>query len=264
MNAGSRCDSAPQARTDTLYLLLAWLSPSFPVGAYTYSHGLEWAVEDGTVTSAATLEAWLGDILAHGAGRSDAVLLVHAMARASRGDTAGVRELLELSLALQPSSERRLEATAQGDAFITAIRAGWPPEPADKAAGPSAEPSGDGGAPALAVFGSLTDGQEAVTRGGWTYPLALAVSAAAWGIAPRATVEGFLHALAANLVSAAIRAVPLGQSDGQRVMNALRPRVLALADEALAAPPDDIGGCAFLADIASMRHETQYTRLFRS
>ncbi|MAA99561.1 MAG: urease accessory protein UreF [Stappia sp.] len=250
MNASP--DLRAASRPDALYLLLAWLSPSFPVGAYTYSHGLEWAVEEGTVTSANTLRDWLSGILGHGAGRSDAILLARAMDMARGGDETGVRALLDLSLALQPTSERRLETTAQGDAFITAIRAAWPPEHRREAP------------PAVSVFHGLCDGDRAVPRGGWTYPLALAVSAAAWEVGTRETVEGFLHALAANLVSAAIRAVPLGQSDGQRVMNALRPLVLTLADEAMAAPLDDIGGCSFLADIASMHHETQYTRLFRS
>jgi urease accessory protein len=250
MNASPGLRAA--TRPDTLYLLLAWLSPSFPVGAYTYSHGLEWAVEEGTVTSADTLRSWLSDILMHGAGRSDAILLARAMDMATGGDEEGVRALLDLSLALQPTSERKLETSAQGDAFITAIRAAWPPERKPDAS------------PAVTVFHALCDSSDAIARGRWSYPLALAVSAAAWDVGRRETVEGFLHALAANLVSAAIRAVPLGQSDGQRVMNALRPLILKLSDEALSAPLDDIGGCSFLADIASMHHETQYTRLFRS
>lgn len=232
-----------------LHALLAWMSPSFPVGAYTYSHGLEWAVEDGTVRDAATLQAWTSGVLRHGAGWSDTLLLVHGMRAAALGDEAAFRELLDLSLALQPSSERRLEATAQGDAFIAAIIGAWPP-PSDTAA--------------TRLFARLTRGEAALARGRWTYALALAASAAAWGLPAGPVATAFLHAFAANLVSAAVRAVPLGQTDGQRVVNGLGPDVVALAAAALQAPLDDVGGCAFAADIASMKHETQYTRLFRS
>ncbi|MHC5655483.1 urease accessory protein UreF [Stappia sp. ICDLI1TA098] len=233
---------------EALYLLLAWLSPSFPVGAYTYSHGLEWAVEDGAVTDAASLNAWLDDVLCHGAGRSDAILLARGMEAASAADEETFRGLLDLALALQPSQERRLETGAQGDAFITAIRAAWMPECGS----------------AAALFDRLTTGGAAIPRGGWAYPLALALAASAWRLPVAATVGAYLHAFVANLVSAAIRAVPLGQSDGQRVMNRLRATTQALSAEAIAAPLDEIGGCAFISDIASMRHETQYTRLFRS
>jgi urease accessory protein len=235
----------PQA----LHALLAWMSPAFPVGAYTYSHGLEWAVEEGTVHDAASLEAWLEGVLHHGAGRSDAILLARAMDAASAGDKRAFLDLLELSLALQPSAERLLEASAQGGAFIAAVRDAW-------------QPPRDG--PAAALFEQLTAGPRAIARGGWSYPLAVALSASAHAMPAAPMIGAFLHAFAANLVSAAVRAVPLGQTDGQRVIHALGPAIAALAGDALDSGLDDIGGCAFLADIASMNHETQYTRLFRS
>lgn len=231
-----------------LHALLAWTSPSFPVGAYTYSHGLEWAVEDGTVRDAATLRAWVTGVLRHGAGWSDALLLVHGLRAAALGEEAAFRELLDLALALQPSSERRLEASAQGDAFIAAIVGAWPP-PGDTAA--------------TRLFARLTQGEAALARGRWTYALAFS-AAAAWGLPEGPVATAFLHAFAANLVSAAVRAVPLGQTDGQRVVNGLGDEIVALAAAALDAPLEEIGGCAFAADIASMNHETQYTRLFRS
>lgn len=232
-----------------LHTLLAWTSPSFPVGAYTYSHGLEWAVEDGTVRDAATLRAWVTGVLRHGAGWSDTLLLVHGLRAAALGEEAAFRELLDLSLALQPSSERRLEASAQGDAFIAAIIGAWPP-------------SGDTAATRL--FARLTKGEAALARGEWAYALAFSAAAAAWGLPEGPVATAFLHAFAANLVSAAVRAVPLGQTDGQRVVNALGDEIVTLAAAALQAPLEEIGGCAFAADIASMKHETQYTRLFRS
>ena len=204
-----------------LLKLTLWLSPAFPVGSFTYSHGLEWAIEDGSVTSAAGLSAWLADILAHGAGRSDAILLAAAYRAAAADDRAALMEVLELADALQPSRERRLEATAQGAAFAKAIGDTWP-TPAFRALGEAA----------MAHFGGTVP---------WTYATAVAVT-----------------------VSAGVRAIPLGQTEGLRLVSESWPRLIALAGAALAAGLDDLGGFTPRADIASMRHETQYTRLFRS
>ncbi|MEP0320988.1 urease accessory protein UreF, partial [Bauldia litoralis] len=109
-----------------LQRLLAWLSPAFPVGAYTYSHGLEWAIEDGTVVTAADLEAWLDGVLRHGGGRNDAILFAHAWRAAAANDLGQLRAIVELAAAFQPSKERHLEATAQGRAFLLAVSAAWP------------------------------------------------------------------------------------------------------------------------------------------
>lgn len=223
----------------TLSRLMTWLSPAFPVGAFTYSHGLEWAVEDGTVTSAVALTAWLSDILRHGAGRGDAILLVAAFRAASEGRAEDLLEVAALAYALQPSKERRLESGAQGRAFVTAISDTWK-------------------APTLVdLAGRLLPDPVA-------YPIAIAVAAADHRLPLAETVEAYLTAFAANLVSAAVRAVPLGQTEGQRAIRDLAPVVSSLAADALVASLDDIGGACLRADIASMAHETQYTRLFRS
>lgn len=218
---------------------MTWLSPAFPVGAFTYSHGLEWAVEDGTVTSAAALTAWLSDILRHGAGRSDAIVLAAAFRAASEGRGQDLFDVAELAYALQPSKERRLESGAQGRAFVTAIADTW-------------------GAP------TLVDLAKRLLPHPVAYPVALAVAAADHRLPLIETVEAYLTAFTANLVSAAVRAVPLGQTDGQRTIRDLAPVVSAVASDASAASLDDIGGACLRADIASMAHETQYTRLFRS
>ncbi|WP_284542152.1 urease accessory protein UreF [Pleomorphomonas sp. T1.2MG-36] len=219
--------------------LMTWLSPAFPVGAFTYSHGLEWAVEDGTVTTAAALTTWLSDILRHGAGRSDAILLAHAFRAAAEGRAEDLQEIAELAYALQPSKERRLESGAQGRAFVTAIADTW-------------------GAP------TLVDLARSLTPDPVAYPVAVAIAAADHRLPLADTVEAYLTAFAANLVSAAVRAVPLGQTEGQRTIRDLVPVVSVMAGEALNASLDDVGGAALRADIASMAHETQYTRLFRS
>jgi urease accessory protein len=224
----------------TLQRLLAWLSPSFPVGAYSYSHGLEWAVEDGTVADAATLGAWLDDILRHGAGWTDAILFAHAY-RAARGDDpTALRELVELAGAFQPSKERHLEATAQGQAFLLAIGAAWPN-------------------PKLARLLAEIPADPPVT-----YALAVAVAAAAHEVPLAPALIAYLAAFVANLISAGVRAIPIGQTDGQRIIASTAPLIEVTAAMALAASLDQLGSAALRADIASMKHETQYTRLFRS
>ena len=218
--------------------LLVWLSPAFPVGAFAYSHGLEWAVEAGDVRDAATLRNWISDLLAHGAARNDAVLLACAHRAAGAGDGAALAETAELALALQPSRERRLEAGGQGTAFLSMARAAWP-------------------CAALDHLAALAEGDVA-------YPVAVGVAAAGNGVPLAATLDAFELAFVANQVSAAVRLGPIGQTDGQRVIAALVPAVRATAASARAATLDDLGGAAFRSDLASMRHETQYTRLFRS
>jgi urease accessory protein len=221
----------------TLARLMLWLSPAYPVGAYSYSHGLEWIVEAGTVRDAATLGGWIEDLLVHGAGRSDAILLAEAWRALAAGDGRALARVAELAAALAPSAERRLETMAQGTAFLAATLAAWPrPELAELAG----------------------NGREVA------YPVAVGASAAAHGLPLVETAQAFAQAFAANLVSAGVRLIPLGQSDGLRVLAGLEPLFPPVVAAALAATLDDIGGVAIAADIASMRHETQYTRLFRS
>jgi urease accessory protein len=218
-----------------LTLLQLWLSPAFPVGSFAFSHGLEWAHEAGDIRDLASLEAWLADLLAHGAPRNDAILLAAAWRAADGRDAAALRETNQLAIALAGSRERHLETTAQGNAFRAAVSAAWP------AHGGMAEIVGD-----------------------VAYPIAVAVAAAAHGLPLRAMLEAYLAGTTANLVSAAVRLGAVGQTDGQRVLAALLPRIVRLAEEAQGATLADLGGAALRSDIASLRHETQYTRLFRS
>ncbi len=220
------------------YRLLAWLSPSYPVGAFAYSHGVEWAVEDGTIRGETELLTWVTDILELGGGRSDGILFCAAHAAVTGGDLERLSEINELALALAPSSERRLETAAQGTAFLSTTLGAWAWADASKAA---------------ALLGGET-----------AYPVAVATAAAGHGIPVRPALHAYLHAFAANLVSAGVRLIPLGQSAGQRVLAALEGPVAAAMQEALAGTLDSVGGAVMLADVAAIRHETQYTRLFRS
>lgn len=218
--------------------LFVWLSPAFPVGAFAYSHGLEWAVEAGDVTDAQSSENWIADCLLHGAGRNDAILLKCAFEAARAKDSATLHDIAELAVALQPSEERRLEATGQGNAFITAIKAAW--------------------------WTDALDLLKASWQGDVAYPVALGVAAAGHGLALRQTLDAFLLAFVSNIVSAVVRLGPIGQTDGQKIMASLLPSIQAVGAMAEKASLADLGGSALRADIASMKHETQYTRLFRS
>jgi urease accessory protein len=221
-----------------LYRLMAWLSPAYPVGAFSYSSGIEWAVEAGDISDAATLRDWLAATLSDGNGACDAVLFVHAHRAATADDPDALRAIAELAAALALSKERHLETTAQGRAFIDTTRATWPTAAVDR----------------------LLEAWD----GPLAYPVAVAVACAGQGIALAPALSAFLHAVAANQTSAGVRLIPLGQTDGQRVLAQLEPVIATTAERALAMPLDDIGSATLRADLASMRHETQYTRLFRS
>jgi urease accessory protein len=240
-NRGLSEDEATDAgdlNGSALYRLMAWLSPAYPIGAFSYSSGIEWAVEAGDITDAASLEDWLAVMIADGSGFCDAVFFAHAHRAVSRSDAGALRMIAELAAAFAPSKERHLETTAQGGAFLDATHAAWP-------------------TPALDCLLAISDG-------GVALPVAVGVASAGHAIALALALQAYLHAFAANLVSAGVRLVPLGQTDGQRVLAALEPRVATTAERARATALDDVGGAAFRADLAAIRHETQHTRLFRS
>jgi urease accessory protein len=208
--------------------LLSWLSPGFPTGAYAYSHGLEWAVEAQDIRDGETLRNWLLDLIAFGSGRNDTILLRHAHRAAN--DPRTLRELAALALATAAGRERHGEALAQGRAFLRAAASWQTPElPEDT-----------------------------------PYAVAVGAMAGMHGIGEDTVAGAYLQAFAGNLISAAVRLVPLGQTTGLQTLAALEPIILRTVAATGTATLDDLGGCAFRSDLAAMRHETQYTRLFRS
>lgn len=211
-------------------LLMTWFSPSFPIGAFAFSHGLEWAQECGAVTGRAALENWIADVLAHGSGRADAIFVHEAW----RGDMPA-DDLIDLAAALQPSRERYLEATVQGGAFLHMVRAAYP----------------------MKML-------ECVAPDRLTLPIAAGLCGRAHGIALGALLPAYLTAYVANLSSAAVRLGIVGQTDGQRVIAALHPVVSRLAQDAEGLRLDDLGSAALRSDLFCLQHETQYSRLFRS
>jgi urease accessory protein len=227
-----------EAEAAALYRLMTWLSPSFPVGAFSYSSGTEWAVEAGDIGDALSLRDWLAAMLANGSGFCDGVFLAQAHRAAASGDEPALREIAELAAAFVPSRERQLETSAQGRAFVEIARAAW-------------------------NCGGL-DQMVSCCDGAIVYPVAVGLVTAAHAIPLAPAMHAFLHALTSNWISAGARLIPLGQTDSQRLLALLEPVVAATAKRALEASLDDLGSATFRADLASMRHETQYTRLFRS
>jgi urease accessory protein len=219
-----------------LYRLMAWLSPSYPVGAFSYSHGIEWLVESGAIKDANMLGTWITDILTLGSGRNDAILMAEGWRACGKLET--LCTIAEYASAFCASAERALESQSQGQAFSDVTRRTWASPTLDRLAAAYPHPI--------------------------CYPVAVGVAAADHGIALAPALNAYCHAFAANLVSAGIRLVPLGHSDGQRVMKRLEPAVEIAARAGETAGLLAISNTLIMADIAAMKHETQYTRLFRS
>ncbi len=231
---GGTADRDPDtASTPELGLLLTWFSPSCPIGAFSYSHGLETLFEAGGLDDAAAAKTAIETALRDGAGRTDAILAAHAWRAAHAGAAAALNELGDLGLALSPSRERREETLRQGNAFAELFDAVWP-------------------------------GAMALSDRDRPLPVVLGAAGAMHGLPLRPLLVAALHAFAANLVSAAVRLVPLGQTDGQRITAAMLPVATLTAREAEAAQLNDIHSAAIGLDIAAMGHETQHVRLFRS
>jgi urease accessory protein len=245
--ARARADLSPQAGRGegcggltgpALYRLMTWMSPAYPVGAFSYSGGIEWTVEAGDIRSADTLCHWLTTMIRYGSVFCDAAIFAHAHRAADTGDDTALAAMAELAAAFVGSKERFLETTAQGQAFLQITRAAWP-------------------TPALDRLTAAWDGPLA-------YPVVVAAACAGHDIALVPALHAFLHGVASNLVSAGVRLIPLGQTDGQRVLVTLEEPIAHTAERTLITAIDDIGTATLRADIAGMRHETQYTRLFRS
>jgi urease accessory protein len=221
-----------------LYRLMIWLSSAYPVGAFSYSTGIEWAVEAGDIKDAPTLRRWIEAMLADGAGVSDGIFFSQAHHAIACGDDAALAEVAELAAAFVPTRERHGETMALGRAFLEVTGAAWPCD----------------------ALGRL----QKIWRGPFAYPIAVAAACAGHRIPLAPALQGFLTAVASNWVSAGTRLIPLGHTDGQRVLHALEPAIAASTERAMAARLDDVGTATFRADLASIRHETQHTRLFRS
>ena len=213
----------------SLLRLMTLFSPVFPVGGFAYSHGLEQAVHENFIKNAEDLFNWLDDLLIHGSLHNDAVLIAEAWRSTDQGKS--IIALVEIANANAASKERFLEIDLQGRAFCKAV----------------------------AHTGFLKEIYEALP-----YPVAVGVLGHQLEISLSSVLTAYLHTFLSNLVQAAIRLVPLGQSDGVKTMAKLEKTILAITENSDKLTLDNLGSCCFLSDIMAMRHETLYSRIFRS
>jgi urease accessory protein len=219
-------------------VLATWLSPAFPVGAFSYSHGIETAITEGQLRSAEVAGAWIEAVLTAGSGWNDALLLAVAWRAALAGDQARIASVAQLGSAMSPSTERHLEASSLGAAFLKAVQSGWPEPRLEQAI--------------------------AALEGAAPYPVAVGLCSGTHGLPLEATLALYLNGFVSTLVSVAVRLVPLGQTAGLGIVASLQPRIADMAARAATSSLDDLGSATMLSDIASMRHETLYSRVFRS
>jgi urease accessory protein len=208
----------------SLLTLVQWLSPAFPVGGFAYSHGMEAAIQAGDLRDAAAVAGWIGDVLAYGSPRGDSILLAHALRPGA--DHAA---LADMARALAPTSERLRETEEMGAALTRA-----------------------------------TDALQGTDLCPLPFPVALGRAAARLALPPALVLAMALQAFAANLVTVAVRFVPLGQTEGQAVLAGLTPHILRIAQEGATAPLDAIASATLRGDIASAHHETLDVRMFRT
>jgi urease accessory protein len=211
--------------------LLQLASPTLPVGAYSYSGGLEAACEAGIVTDAATAERWIGDVLEFSIARMEGPILFSLLLNFSRKDFHKVESMNQLFLASRESAELRAETVQMGYSLNR-------------------------------LFKDLGLGEVPVEEP--SFPAAFAYAAAQWNIEPEAALQTYLWAWIENQVMAAVKAVPLGQTDGQRMLLSLGDRIENLVKKAMQMKDDEIGNFAPNLALLSAMHETQYSRLFRS
>ena len=232
-----QCRFPPSA----LLRLQSWLSPSFPTGSYSYSHGVEWAVEAGHIHDRKSLVDWLDADLRYGSGRNEAIFFIEGWRCAMVDNRAKLFEVAKLAAAFRGTSEFALESSQPAAACLATLRQVWPDRVVDWLSEILCERDVQ---PALALVLGVRSARQCIPAG-----LAL---------------PSFLQSYVANFVTAGVRLVPLGQTDGQLAIAELERAVLAATAQAKKATIDDLGSAAFMADLASMEHETQYTRLFRS
>ena len=231
----------PKGPSSGLYRLLAWLSPGFPIGSFAFSHGLEAAAASATVRDRASLQLWISAIIASGGGRIDADILCDAYRASAAGDVDALADANRRGVAFRATAETRLETTAQGNAFLATCRAAWPNMLLDCWAERISE-----------------------KREGVCYAAAVGAAMAQADLPLDCALLGYLQALTSNLVSAGLRLGIIGQTDGQLILAALEPVIVVAVSGALTRDRTSFGSATFAVELASMHHETQYTRLFRS
>ena len=204
-----------------LLILQNWFSPAFPVGAFSYSGGLETAIARGAVHDRDSLADWLTVSLLNGTAFTDTVCLRAALAGG---------EVNDLCLALCAGAERYQETTELGAAFANVMR----------------------------------ETQDIDLPEGLAYPVAVGLAARALGLAPQATLAAFLQGFCMNQISVAVRAVPIGQMEGQSCLRSLMPVIERALETVMVTSPDEMGSFALAGDLSALEHETAEQRIYRT
>jgi len=252
-----------------LIRLLHLASPTLPVGAYTYSQGLEWAVESGAISNEASAGQWIGDCLTHSLASFEAVYLAHMLSAWLVNNTARLEKLDAEFIASRETAELRAETLQMGHSLAKLLRdlSASSPHPGEYPEGHKCR------GPVIAPVQTLDTGlrrydgaseHELAAFPQPSFPLSWSCAAARWNIEPEEAIAGYLWAWLENQVMASIKAVPLGQTAGQRLLLTLGARLPELAREAAATPLDQARNFLPAFALASSLHETQYTRIFRS
>ena len=231
--------------SSALLSLLQLASPALPVGAYSYSEGLEFLVEAEIITDVATLEKWLRDALRFGSPRLDGALLQRSYAAMENQDMERLRYWNHWSLAVRETEELRQQTIQMGRSLSGLL------QELDS----SLEP-------VLQELRSPTD--ETQPDGQISYTTGWAIACAHWQISITDAIFAYLHGWVANAIAAGVKLIPLGQTSGQKLLFQLHPQIAEIVPEILALDEANLYSCSWGFAMASIAHETQYTRLFRS
>ena len=225
-----------------IQLLTAMFSPAFPIGSFTYSHGMEAAINTGDIHDFESSRDWIETCLVGGSGRNDSILMANSHkalptdfknVELEKVETnTKVKKINELAFALSAGAERAQESRELGANFTRIIKEVYNVD--------------------MELFLPVT------------YPVSLGIATQRLGCELSLSLTFFLQSFVTNLISVAVRTVPLGQSDGQIMLAQLMPAITAVAQDATTAPLDEIGGYALLADHAAILHETLEPRIYRT
>jgi urease accessory protein len=219
-----------------LLCLLQLASPALPVGAYSYSEGLETLIDTGTIENKQSLKHWLEQELRYGAIRLEAAVMVRAYNSAKLGDIEALSYWNNWLSAARETEELRSSSWQMGRSLIRLL---------------------------LELQPQLAQSANVVGNP-CNYAIAFGIAAAHWQIDLSAAILGYLHSWTTNLITAGVKLIPIGQTAGQQLLLEIHANLSSAAQEILALEDDDLNSCGWGLSLASMAHETQYTRLFRS
>ncbi|MCD8489627.1 MAG: urease accessory protein UreF [Desertifilum sp.] len=221
---------------DKLLYLLQLASPALPIGAYSYSEGLEILVEQGVICNESQLQEWMEQSLSYGSVRLEAAIALRAIHATIKGDRQALDYWNNWSTATKETSELRAASWQMGRSLSRLL---------------------------IDIQPQIADIFQACKRD-CNYSIAYGIAAAYWEIPPDAAIVAYLQSWATNLMTAGVKLIPLGQTTGQQLLLNLHPTLLRVTPEILMLADEELSSFSWGLSLASMAHETQYTRLFRS